>query len=164
MAHELTVQRKFKTPRANLYNAFSRAAAVAQWWGPGNNQLAIARFDFRVEGICLYNYVDDAGSKWWCRFVFQEIDPPKRIMFLSSFCDENAKILRAPFHAHWPLEVTNNWNFIEETPGQTLLSILVKPYSATPKEKEAFTGALPKMGQDYDLLLDRLAIYTGSMP
>ena len=47
------------------------------------------------------------GSEMWGKFVYREITPPERMVFIVSFSDENGGTTRHPMAPTWPLEMLN---------------------------------------------------------
>ena len=51
------------------------------------------------------------GSEMWGKFVYREIAPPERLVFIVSFSDENGGMTRHPMAPTWPLEMLNTLTF-----------------------------------------------------
>ena len=92
----------------------------------------------------------------WGKFVYREVKPPERLVFVNSFSDEKGNIIRAPFSADWPLEVLSTLTF-EEQNGKTTLTLRGVPLNASDAERKAFEGMFGSMQQGWGGTLDQLA-------
>ncbi len=104
---EFIITRIFDAPRDLVWKAWSEPARLAEWWGPKGCKLKVASLDFRPGGIFHYGMEWSTGGTMWGRFVYREITPPERLVFVNSFADANAEVIRAPFSETWPREILN---------------------------------------------------------
>src|SRR5665213_745715 len=120
--HELVITRIINAPRELVFKAFTESERLAQWWGPKGSEIKVSKLELRPGGIFLYNMPTPDGHFMWGKFVYREIISPERIIFISSFSDENGNTIRAPFSETFPLEVMNTLTLIEEN-GKTHLTL-----------------------------------------
>jgi uncharacterized protein YndB with AHSA1/START domain len=95
----------------------------------------------------------------WGRFVYREIAPPERLVFVNAFSDAEGGLTRAPFPqlgGVWPLEVLNKLTLVEER-GKTSLTLRGQPVNATPAEVAAYVGMFDSMRQGFGGTFDALA-------
>jgi uncharacterized protein YndB with AHSA1/START domain len=152
---ELVITRVFDAPRDLVFKAWTEADRLAQWWGPKGFTMLVTKLDLRPEGQFHYCMRSPDGLEMWGRFVYREITPPERIVFISSFSDEQGSITRAPFAQDWPLEVLNTLTFSEEH-GRTTLTLRGSPLNATEAELRMFVSMHESMQQGFKGTLDQL--------
>jgi uncharacterized protein YndB with AHSA1/START domain len=75
-----------------------------QWFGPKGFKMPGAKIDFRPGGTFHYCMEAPNGEEMWGKFVYREIVAPERIVFVSSFSDEDGEVTRHPLSPDWPLE------------------------------------------------------------
>jgi uncharacterized protein YndB with AHSA1/START domain len=100
----------------------------------------------------LYSMQYKSGApQMWGRFVYREIMPPERLVYVSSFSNEAGEITRAPFPQikdTWPLEVLNVLTLTEQG-DTTTLTLRGRPINATDEEKRTFAGMFDSMRQGF---------------
>lgn len=156
--NELVVTRVLAAARETVWKAWSEAERLAQWWGPKGCTVEVAKLEFRPGGVFHYNIKMPDGSALWGKFVYREIAAPERLVYISSFADENGNIIRAPFSPTFPLEVSNTMT-LTESGGQTTLTLRGKPINATEEERATFASMNASMQQGFGGMLDVLAEY-----
>src|SRR4051812_48533388 len=157
----LVITREIDAPRELVYAAWTEAEHLAHWWGPKGFTWVSATLEFRPGGQFHYQMRSPDGRDMWGKFVYHEIDPPERIVFLNSFSDEAGNTVRAPFSANWPLEVHNTITF-EERNGKPLVTLRGEPYQATDDERETFKSMHPSMQQGFGATFEQLDAYLAS--
>ena len=93
---DFVISRVFDAPRDFLWKCFTEPKHMQQWWGPKGVKIIRAEIDLRVGGTCLYGMQNQAGDVMWGKFVYREITPPERMIFINSFSDEAAGLTRHP--------------------------------------------------------------------
>jgi uncharacterized protein YndB with AHSA1/START domain len=91
----------------------------------------------------------------WGRFVYREIAPPERLVFIVSFSDAQAGVTRHPWSPTWPLQVLSTVTFVEERDG-TLLTVRWTPWEAAAEELATFDAGRDSMRQGWTGTLDQL--------
>lgn len=94
----------------------------------------------------------------WGRFVYRDIQPPERLVFVNSFADQDGNITRAPFSPTWPLEIENRLT-LTEADGKTTLTLRGGPINATKEERQTFWKAQQSLRQGFAGTFDQLAAY-----
>jgi uncharacterized protein YndB with AHSA1/START domain len=157
-AREFVFSRTVDAPRELVWKAWSEAERLAQWWGPKGCKLKVASLDFRPGGIFHYGMEWSAGGTMWGRFVYREITPPERLVFVNSFSNQNGEITRAPFNENWPREVLNVVTF-EDVGGKTRITLSGGPIDPTKEERELFESFFDSMNQGFGGTFDQLEAY-----
>ncbi len=155
---EFVISRTFNVPLDHMWAAWTERARLMQWFGPKGLKMPAARLDFRPGGIFHYCLESADGAEMWGKFVYREIVKPERLVFVSSFSDEDGNITRHPFSATWPLEMLSTIAFTEEK-GRTTVSIYWVPINPTESEGATFEGARDGMKQGWSGTFDQLAEY-----
>jgi uncharacterized protein YndB with AHSA1/START domain len=153
---DLIIARVFDAPRELVWKAWTEADRLAQWWGPKIFSNAV--FDFRPGGVFHYSMAKPDGGKMWGRFVYREIVPPARLVFVNAFADEKGELAPNPWIADWPAETLVTVTLTEEG-DRTRLNLRGTPLNATPAQRNAFVGMLSSMQQGYGGTFDQLDAY-----
>lgn len=155
---EFVITRTFDAPRDLVWKAWSEPERLAEWWGPKGCKLIVGSLDFRPGGIFHYGMEWQAGKTMWGRFVYREMVPPERLVFVNSFSDEKAGITRAPFNESWPREILNVVTF-ENLSGKTKITLRGGPIDPTDAERELFESFFDSMNQGFGGTFDQLDTY-----
>ncbi|MCR6733082.1 MAG: SRPBCC domain-containing protein [Afipia sp.] len=158
-AKEFTITRVFDASRDLIWRAWSEPERLAQWWGPKGCKIEIGKLEFCPGGIFHYSMrMPDGQTVWWGRFVYREIEKPRRIVFVNSFSDEKGGLARAPFSPAWPLEVLNDLTLTEQD-GKTTLALRSGPINPNAEERVMFEGMFDSMRQGFGGTFDQLDDY-----
>ena len=152
------ISRTFNAPRALVWKAYTEIDQLAKWWGPKGFTWIKGTLDLKPGGMFHYGMRAPTGQEMWGKFVYQEITEPEKIVFVSSFADENGNIIRSPFLDPWPLEILNTVTFTESE-GKTTLTIKGGPINATEEEYSKFEEMHKSMQQGFGGTFDQLAEY-----
>lgn len=155
---ELVITRVFDAPRELVWKAFTEPDRLAHWWGPAGFTMLVRTLDLRPGGVCHYSMRSPDGHVSWGSFVYRDIVPPERLVFVNSFSDEAGGIIRAPFSPTWPLEILNSVIFAESD-GKTTVIIRGAPINSTEEELQTFWNAQDSVQRGFGGTFDRLAAY-----
>jgi uncharacterized protein YndB with AHSA1/START domain len=156
------ITRTINAPRDLVFKAWTDPDHFKHWWGPKGWSVGIWKMDVRPGGTLLYDLHSPEGLEMWGKFVYREILPPDRLVFVNSFADENGNVVRAPFSPTWPLQVLNTVTFSEQF-GQTILTLLGAPVDATAEEWHTFQSLFDSMHFGFSGTFDRLDGYLAKM-
>jgi uncharacterized protein YndB with AHSA1/START domain len=117
-----------------------------------------AHVDLRPGGLFHYRMAGPDGAEMWGKFVYREIVPPERIVFVNSFSDADANTARAPWSDSWPREVLSTV-ILTEHDGKTTLTMHGTPINASDAEIATFDAAGPSMDQGFKGTFDQLDHY-----
>ena len=80
--HTATVRRVVKANRARVFNAFSNASALKQWFSPSADiSIEILQFNFVVGGKYRFRYAMPDGSNPVLGGTYHAIKPPEQLVF-----------------------------------------------------------------------------------
>jgi uncharacterized protein YndB with AHSA1/START domain len=105
MAGDFVISRVFDAPRDLVWKRFTEPERMRQWWGPKGFNVLASKIDLRPGGTYHYGMETPNGQSMWGKFVYREIVPQGRLVFINSFSDEKGGTTRHPGHADWPLEM-----------------------------------------------------------
>jgi len=150
------VSRAFDAPRELVFKAWTESARLAKRWGPKGFKVRVANLDFRPGGIFLYKMVLPNGDEWWGKFVYREVVPPGRLVWVNSFSDAQGGITLHPLIVTLPLELLSTATFTQRD-GRTTLTLRWTPVNATEEERITFAGMHDSMQKGWGGRLDQLA-------
>jgi len=140
-----TITRAFAAPRARVWDAWTRPEALAQWFGPKGTCGSILAFDLRPGGEWRGRMdMPDGGGTMYSKFVFREIEPMSRLVWVHGFADAEGNRIRAPFAEQFPLEMLTVVQFADEGEG-TRVDVSWTPLDATPEEEAFFVSMMASM-------------------
>lgn len=91
---ELILERVFDAPRELVFQAFTEAEHLKQWWGPRGWTLTVCDIDFRPGGVWHYcmkcmdkNQGDFYGMESWGKAVYEDIVKSEKIVYVDYFSD-----------------------------------------------------------------------------
>src|SRR5581483_235047 len=134
-------------------------ARLMQWWGPKGFTMKAAQVDFRPGGTFLYGMTGPGmAGEIWGKFVYREIDAPRRLTFVSSFTDEKGNITRHPMAPTWPLETLSTLTFVARG-DKTVIIGQAKPVNATAEEEATFGQMEDQVKAGFAATMDQLEEY-----
>jgi uncharacterized protein YndB with AHSA1/START domain len=80
---EIVITREFDAPRAVVFEAWTKAEHVAQWWDPNGAPLAICEIDLRPGGAFRFVHQGAGGIAHPFTGAYREIAPPARLVFVT---------------------------------------------------------------------------------
>jgi len=160
---DFVISRIFDAPRELLWRCFTEPELMRQWWGPKGSAVVASNMDLRVGGTFHGAMRDPAGRVMWAKFVYREIMPAERLVWVHSFSDEAGGLTRHPLSPTWPLELLTTITFEEEPGGKTKVTLRWAPLNATAEEQKTFDGAQDGMTQGWSGSFERLTAYLSTM-
>jgi uncharacterized protein YndB with AHSA1/START domain len=152
------ITRLFDAPRALVWRVWTEADHLIRWWGPKGFERVSCTIDLRPGGLFHYGLKAPDGTAMWGRFVFREIVAPERLVFIVSFADARANVVRHPWSQSWPLETLSVVTFEDEC-GKTRITVRWTPHEASALERKTFFDGRDSMSQGWTGTFDELAGY-----
>jgi len=162
---DFVITRLFRAPRPRLWAAWTQPAQLARWFGPKGCATSILRAELKPGGLVHARMDMPEGDgpmvkSIWARFVYREIVPPTRLVWVHAFADWKSALTPSPFPGPWPLELLTTVTFEEEGPQATLVTVHQTPIDASEAERQAFAEAKDSMtggwGGSFEVLDDIL--------
>jgi len=157
-ADDFVISREFDAPRDLVFKAWTEPERLAQWWGPKGFTMESCKVDLRPGGTFLYGMRGPDGLEVWGKFVYREITPPERMVFINSFSDEDGGMTRHPLAPTWPLEMRNTLTLTERD-GKTTVTLCVAAHAATAEERATFKAGRKSMEGGFGGTFDQLEAY-----
>jgi len=155
---EFTITRHFKFPPELIFDAFTKPEHFNQWFGPTGSTVIKSSIDLRPGGLNHFGLKMSDGLALWGKYIYREITPPKRLVYVQSFSDEHGNITVHPLSPTWPREMLTIITFEKINDG-TQLCIRWLPINATEEERSTFNAAESSMNQGWGGTLDKLVEY-----
>jgi len=157
---EFIISRTVNAPVARVWKAWTEESQLKRWWGPKGNEILSVKLDLRPGGTMVYGLRSPDGLEYWGRFVFHEIVPEKRLVFVVSFSDPQGQVARNPWDMVWPLETLSTVEF-RDVGGKTEVTVRWIPVNASEPEEKAFDAGRDSMNQGWGGTLDQLEDHVG---
>jgi uncharacterized protein YndB with AHSA1/START domain len=141
---ELTLTRVFDAPRERVWQAWTDAKLVAQWWGPDGFTNPVCEVDARVGGTILI-HMSGFGMLAPMKGVFKEVVKPERLVFTNNAFFEVPPV--TPIIEGIPT-VT-----FEDLGGKTRVTVHNGILKASPTATQALEGMEPGWNQQLDKLV-----------
>ena len=155
---EFVISRTFNAPKQLLFEVLTQPEHLMHWWGPKGYNMQTAKLDLRPGGMFHYSMATDTGTEMWGRFIYREIDPHDRLVFVNSFSDPSGAITRHPMAPDWPLEMLNELTLVEDN-GRTTMTLRGRPINATAAEANVYHNNYPSMQGGFNATWDQLDRY-----
>jgi uncharacterized protein YndB with AHSA1/START domain len=153
------ISRTFDVPREKMFEVWTSREHLMKWFGPKGFTMPVAKLDLRPGGTLHYQIRSPDGHAIWGKFLYKEIQPPERLVWVNSFSDEHGGLTRHPWSDAWPLELLTEVTFAELQPGRTTVTVRWTPINATPAERTAFDAGRGSMTQGWGGTFEQLAAY-----
>lgn len=152
------ISHTFDVPRETLWKCFTDPERMRHWWGPKGVTVIASNMDLRPGGTYHYGMRTPDGKEMWGKFIYREITPPERLVFVSMFSDERGGVTRHPMAPSWPLEMLSTFSFAE-VGGATTFTLTWMPLNPTPEERATFENGHESMKQGWTGTFEQLAAY-----
>ncbi|HUV32895.1 MAG TPA: SRPBCC family protein [Devosiaceae bacterium] len=79
--NEVNIRRVIRAPKDKVFHAWTNAADVEKWWGPGPVTCPSAHFDLSLGGRYHIANLDPDGTVTTVRGEFERIDAPHKLVY-----------------------------------------------------------------------------------
>ena len=141
---DVVITRAFNAPRGHVWAALTTPSLLTQWYGPAGWRLVICEIDLRVGGAWHFVVQRPDGKRIGQRGVYQELDPPARIVTTETWDDWDAG------------ETLVTTVLVEKHDGTTFTSTVHFP-SREVRDQVLKSGLETAAGQEYARLEELLA-------
>ena len=149
---EIVISRSFDTSRDDVWEAWTEADQIEQWWGPRGFTTRVDEMDFQAGGRFQYTMLDANGNEYPSVGEYQEITDQKRIVATDEFGDEMKEA--APNDLPTGMVTTTTF---EETGGATTVTISIMHQSVADRKKHEKMGVRDGFNEQLDKLAEYLA-------
>ncbi|TWT77092.1 hypothetical protein Pla123a_25220 [Posidoniimonas polymericola] len=156
------INRTVEAPIDAVFAAWTDPQQLAAWLPPAGFQMEFAEADIRAGGSARNKMFGDQRPTIYACFEYLEVEPPTRIAYTQSFCDEQGSPGRHPMSPEFPATLLTSISLAAETPNRTRVTVASTPQGArTAAELQAFTSERTGMTMgwtgSFDNLEQRLA-------
>jgi uncharacterized protein YndB with AHSA1/START domain len=155
---ELRITKVLNAPRQLVFDAFTKAEHLAQWWGPSGSEIKVESLELSAGGHFHY-FLDTPNGKMYGRFDYFEVSPIDSLGFYSGFADESGQITKAPFPIAFPLQVANIYQFIDGGETTTLHMRGIPSMNSTKEEFDTFISMRDNMNAGFEGSFQNLIAY-----
>lgn len=142
---EVTVTRMIDAARERVFEAWTRAEEVAEWWHPDYFTTTVSELDPQPGGKFTLDMHGPDGTLFPMEAQFTEVEEPERLVFITS------KIMEAP-GPQPQLEVITTVA-LAELDGKTELRVHEAVLKSTPPVQQALDGMEMGLNQTLDNLV-----------
>jgi len=154
------ISRLLDAPRDRVWRSWTEAERLKQWWGPAGFKVHTCKVDLRQGGTFLYGMTAPDGTDMWGKFIYREVKPQERLVFIVSFSDAKAGETRHPWNANWPLRIHSTVKFEEQAGGKTKVTVEWTPAEGSSElERKTFEEGRDSMTQGWGGTLEQFAAY-----
>jgi uncharacterized protein YndB with AHSA1/START domain len=153
------ISRTFDAPRALMFDVWTEPEHLSRWFGPKGTKIIFAKNDLRRGGVFHYGMRSPDDTEMWGKWAYREIVPPQRLVFISSFSDEQGNVTRHPMAEGWPLETLSVITFTEDEAGRTTVTIRWSAIDATEAERALFAASHDSMNGGWSGTFEQLGAY-----
>lgn len=97
----INVKREFAADVALVWDAYTKAEILDQWWAPKPWKAKTKRMDFREGGQWLYAMVGPNGEEHWSVANYKSITPQKKFTGLDGFTDSEGNLNKDMPQSKW---------------------------------------------------------------
>lgn len=115
----ITVTREFAAETSLVWEAYTKAEILDQWWAPKPWKAKTKTMDFRNGGHWLYAMVGPAGEEHWSIANYKDIQPQKKFTGLDGFTDSEGNLNKEMPQSTWEVSFSGKG---EHTIVQMLIS------------------------------------------
>src|SRR5687768_16978791 len=154
-----TISRIIDAPRERVWQAWTEAERLKQWWGPKGFRVTQLKLDLRPGGKMHYCLRMPDGNDLWGRFVYREIVKPERLVWINSFSDKDGGLSTHPMSPTWPREMHTTVTF-EEQGGKTRVTVEWLPHEgSTDLERATFEAGRDSMNMGWSGTFEQFSDY-----
>jgi uncharacterized protein YndB with AHSA1/START domain len=152
------ITRVFDAPRDRVWQAWTEADRLKQWFAPKGFTTPHCTLDLRPGGLYHYCLRGPDGKDMWGKWVIREVVKPKKLVFVVSFSDPQGGITVHPMSPDWPREMLSTVEF-EAQGAKTQVTVRWSPLNATALERKTFEDGRDGMKMGWTGTLDYLVEY-----
>lgn len=89
---KIRVLREFDGPIELVWQAWTTATLLDQWWAPSPYKNKTKSLDFRKGGTWHYAMIGPKNETHWAKFDYEDVQPNKSFSGSDAFCDEDGNV------------------------------------------------------------------------
>lgn len=156
------ITRRYDADIDLMFRVWTQPAHLKHWFGPAGSEMAKCDMDLRPGGRCLFQLVMPDGGEMWGKFIYREVVPNTRLVWVHSFGDAGGNTVRHPMSETWPMEMLTAVA-IEPVGEGTRVTVSMQPIDPTDAERANFVEGMGSMEQGWGGSLDILRDYLSEL-
>lgn len=104
------VLKEFDAPLNLVWQAWTTATLLDQWWAPLPYKNKTKLLDFRKGGVWHYAMIGPKNETHWAKFDYEEIRPNESFSGSDAFCDQDGNVNTDFPRIHWNCSFSHNEN------------------------------------------------------
>jgi len=91
------IEREFDAPIGMVWKMWTDPDLFKQWYGPRGMSVPTAEMDVAIGGVrkvCMAMTSPERSMTMWFTGVYKEVNPPNRLVYTESMCDEAGNIVQ----------------------------------------------------------------------
>lgn len=159
MVEPTILTHEYNAPRQLVFDAWTKPEHLKNWQFPFQGfKFEFTYADISPGGSSLHKMTAPNGFEFWLLTKYEEIVPPKRVVFRQYNSNQEGDILPNPQNPNWPKELRTTIK-LEEAGGKTKLQLIWQPMDTTPEQTEAFESTRADHGKGWEGGLEQLSSY-----
>ena len=102
----ITVKREFAAELPLVWDAYTKAEILDQWWAPKPWKARTKSMDFREGGRWVYAMVGPNGEEHWCLLNYKSIQIQKKFTGFDAFSDADGNVNKDLPQSNWEITFT----------------------------------------------------------
>ena len=94
------MERIFSAPRELVFETFTNAEHLKNWYGPKDWTLPVSKLDLREGGSWNYCMQGPTGREMWGRADYHKIIPPEMLSYTESIVDKGGNVMQGMPQMH----------------------------------------------------------------
>ena len=155
--------REYKAPIELVFEAWTKPDHLRSWQFPFKGfKCEFFSSNIVAGGETLHKMIAPNGFEMWLLTKYEEITPPKQLVFRQYTSNEKGDILANPQMPVWPKEMRTTIN-LEEKNGVTRLELIWEPIDPTKEEAAVFDASRSEHEKGWGGGLEQLVEYLNNM-
>jgi uncharacterized protein YndB with AHSA1/START domain len=143
------LERVFSAPLETLWRTWTDPTLFVRWYKPvATCETAVLQHDLRPGGVMLYEMRFGEMPPSHERWVFDVIEPPRRLVWKQMITDAEGNVVGNPRMPDWPRVMETSIELEAHAEG-TMQRLTWRPYEATEAELACFEGASKMLGRGW---------------
>jgi uncharacterized protein YndB with AHSA1/START domain len=150
--------RTFNAPLDTVWDAWTDADKLGLWFSPKGVTTFLAKLDLKPGGSYHYGLENPDGSRYYGRWIFEEVHPKTSLVFIVSFSNDKMEITHHPMAPTWPREMHSTITFTPKG-DKTEVEVQWKAHNASEIEMTTFEAGAESMKGGWGGTFDNFAGY-----
>ncbi|MEZ4721254.1 MAG: SRPBCC domain-containing protein [Flavobacteriales bacterium] len=143
----ITVKKEFAADQNAVWNAWTKAELLDQWWAPLPYKNETISMQFEKGGMWFYAMVSPEGQKHYCKAYYTAVDAQNSFSYRDTFCNEKGEDSTEMPGTNWSNSFNEDNGVTTVTAHLTYASIEALEMIIKMGFKEGFTMGLDQLEQ-----------------